>query len=84
LINIAIWERRLTGGSNGDESILRGRRDTPEEDEHREISPIRNCDLCNPSRAEKATADDSANRRRSVAVSGLAVVNDHVGRDVAG
>jgi hypothetical protein len=48
----------LTGGSRGDESILRGRRDTPEEAEHKEISPIHNCDLCDLLYAEKG------NRRR--------------------
>jgi len=67
LINIAICERCLTDGSHGEESSLRGRRNMLDKGQPREKSPIHDCDLCNLASPEKAAADDSVNRRRSVA-----------------
>jgi hypothetical protein len=81
LINIAICERRLTGGSGGDESIPRGRRNTPEGASAGKILPIHNCDLCDLTYAR------NGNRRRFTESSAdscrfllSTVPDDHVGR----
>ena len=73
----------MTGGSHGDESTLRGRRDTPEEGRHREISPIQNRDLCDLRRARKGSrrrfCESSAGSCRFAF---SAVLIDHGGRDM--